>query len=115
LTVVDNQIFIGNNQIDMKAVGRMKSKDWEFQKECRFIINLLPTENVGKGLTVDFERVFDLKYYDVPMADSAFQRMEIMLGPDVTTAEQEIVRSLMERHLGRSNYKRSVFTGKTAK
>lgn len=113
---IDN-IFVninGDTAINFNNVGLYKSKDWVFQNECRFIMQAFPKNAQG--------RMYQPSYYieeniccaqaniDVPIKPSAFDNMQIVLGPDVTLAERTIVEALCKAYLGHTNVQASVFT-----
>lgn len=120
LTSIGNKIFnnFGNNSIDYKEMGKYKSSEWAFQKECRFIMNVFPVKSlstdIGDLFTLDPDVPAVLKQIDIPLT-SRFTQMEIMLGANVSDAEYLLVKSLMKNYLGRTDVKRSRFSDKLAK
>ena len=96
----------GGINLDFKELAKYKSKDWQFQREVRFIINLFPKQKfsdkvynfrkaIPEGVSVDERHV------DIPIKDSVFMSMEVVLGPEASEADESIVESLMFNYLGR--------------
>ena len=85
--------------IDMKYIGLYKGLDWTFQKECRFRLFAFP-KNKHLSFAIENNIYPNERFIDVPIQESAFKSIEIMLGPDVSTAEQIIVESLSKEFLG---------------
>ncbi len=108
----ENKIF-EDNRIHFKEVAIYKSLEWSFQKECRFILYVFPKSigNVTYSLQdAIINRLFpNQKYLDIPICDSAFNSIQITLGPDSTFAEEIILRSLLKKYLGHEKFQKSVF------
>ena len=89
-----------------------KSRDWQFQKECRFTFFAHPRL---KDILPEFSRdLFENNHLeqasiDVELLDKVYNTMEIKLGPDVTEAEILAVQGLMNKYLNRSDYTKSKF------
>jgi len=104
----------GQNAIDATAditikvrdFGRYKSKMWEFQKECRFVIAIFPYESqnpYGDALLSALQSLYEnkrlpIECYDLEVKDDAFNSLDIMLAPKCTEADRIIVESLASRY-----------------
>ena len=105
--------------MNFKKLGLYKSKDWEFQKECRITITILPkiaTQDdrympIPYALEHNIQN--DFTYYDLGLKNDVYQNMEIMLGPSTSLSERLIVKSLMKKYLNREDCLTSKYTGKT--
>lgn len=114
-------------------IGFYKRKEWEFQKESRFKVMLLPIryEYLNKYSSMDnFNLFFNMitdslqatqtnyplktKYIDMPLNSEKMKNMEIMLGPQTSEAEMLIVQSLL-RDYPEVAIRRSYFYGKINK
>ncbi|MBD5317153.1 MAG: DUF2971 domain-containing protein [Bacteroides sp.] len=106
-----------NGTYDFKfktKVGYKKSKDWEFQKEVRFILFMMHTvpQHISGDLYIDYpsanftEYNFppqrydgrELLYYDMKLDDDAFDHLEITLGPELSIKDKERVSTLLQRY-----------------
>jgi hypothetical protein len=121
LTENNAKIFntVNNKSIDYKQLGKYKSSEWAFQKECRYMMNVFPNDSLSKDnnggmLKLDTTVPMNTRFVDIPII-SDFSQMEIMLGANVSEAEILIVESLMQKYLGRTDFKRSRFSDKLAK
>jgi len=106
--------FVNQKAIDFKEIGIYKNNDWAFQQECRFLLQMIPLNNDE----VDINYIFNsnispkLPYIDVPIKEDCLNKIQVMLGPKVTEAEETIVSSLMQMFLNRSDYSYSYYSGK---
>ncbi len=117
----------------ISRIGFYKRKEWEFQKESRFKVMLLPVynENLKEQSSMnDFELFFNsiidsvratqvnyplkTEYIDMPLNPEKMKTMEIMLGPQTSEAEMLIVQSLL-RDYPDVTIRRSYFYGKINK
>lgn len=96
----------GGVNLDFKELAKYKSIDWQFQREVRFVINVLPKQKFSDRV-YDFRKsipegiVVEERFIDIPIKDSVFTTMEIMLGPETSESEASIVESLMYNYLRR--------------
>lgn len=114
----------GNVSIQFDKIGLYKRKHWEMQKECRFRIVIVPSsneretiKNVGSGhlfyllehvLTSQANSILEMikntpikgKSLYIPFNEEKINSMEIMLGPNTTEGEKEIVRKLLQDYPG---------------
>lgn len=111
-----------NKKIDkIDSLGIFKRKTWEFQKESRFKFFLAPWSIKELGEikdSLEHAKVFDrlqneklpFSYIDLLLSDNAFDNFEVLLGPKVTEAQEQIVRLICSKYLpttiiSRSNLK----------
>lgn len=114
LRFAEDKIFLVDDRIDFKEVAIYKGTEWSFQKECRFALKVLPKPMGEK--TYSFQEIFsnglipNQKYIDIPIIDSAYDSIQITLGPYSSYADEIILCSLMRKYLGHENFYKSVFT-----
>ncbi|MHB9901445.1 hypothetical protein CF095_13530 [Clostridium botulinum] len=109
-------------EIDAENVGKIKRKSWDFQKECRYIINIIPIsqDDIAKGTLVEaFERNIcinhsnlPINYYDLEIDEDKFNNMEITLGPGVTKGDRITVKNLVKEYNPKAVIKESVLKDK---
>ena len=107
-----DKIFLDEG-IDFKEVAIYKGPEWSFQKECRFILYVFP-KSVGDKMyslqDVILKRLIpNHNYLDIPICDTAYNSIQITLGPNSSYAEEIILSSLLEKYLGHENFHKSVF------
>ena len=99
--------------LDFAKVGIYKRRDWEFQKECRFIFHAMPKrideKTLKTTLVFGYKYPLDVDFIDIPIKRSAFEKMEVMLGPEVSEAESTIVEVLCQKYLGNNRVRKSIF------
>lgn len=88
-------------------IGKYKSKIWEFQKEVRFKLIILPTYDLNHNkinplndfLRIMYENIpAPIENYFLPIKQNAFEKMEITLGPKCNISQEIIVESLIEKY-----------------
>ena len=92
-------------------LGKYKRKEWSFQNEVRYIINmsLWSMKELENCQSVEQQynlvnRLEDEKYkapYDLfflKLREDALSNMEIMLGPKVTESQKEIVHLIVKKY-----------------
>jgi hypothetical protein len=109
-----------NFTVKIGEIGKYKSKIWEFQKEVRFTLFVLPAKD-AYGQTLhplnDFQKIFTEKIsvpienYFMPISDYAFENIEITLGPKCTFAEEIIVESLLQKYNPKAKILKNPFMG----
>lgn len=93
-------------------VGYKKTKDWEFQKEARFILFMMHTvpQKLSDELFIDYPSAnfteynfppighdrTELFHFDMELDDNAFDYLEITLGPEVTAEDKTRVKKLLQ-------------------
>lgn len=92
-----------------KNIGKYKDSVWEFQKEWRYKLFLLPwtmeemanvksTEEVMKFIDRMKEEKLPINYYDLGLDDEKFKDMEILVGPKTSDAQKIIIESLVDKY-----------------
>ncbi|TAA09606.1 hypothetical protein EA658_05545 [Pseudoxanthomonas winnipegensis] len=83
---------------DPRILARYKNERWKFQKEHRFV--LMATGRPVGGATVETSRplVPSATHIDVPLAATAFEELEVSLGPLRSHATRLIAEALLEKH-----------------
>ena len=101
--------------IDFKVTGIYKNTDWAFLHEYRYILHVFPKQ-LGKISYAQYHLMNHcypkIEHIDLPIKLSAYNSMNIMIGPKVDSSEECIISSLMHKYLGREDYKESSFRNK---
>jgi hypothetical protein len=95
--------------LDLGNVGTLKHRRWEFQKESRFLIRIIPTDGQislmnPKEFMSKIKGAFDTKMephfetYDLSLKDEALDQLEVTLSPSITTGQRVIVESLLKQY-----------------
>jgi hypothetical protein len=81
-------------------VGLYKTFDWEFQSEHRYRIIVYPNNGFKPATGEKFKTksVMTLKHIDIPIRDTAFEQMKILLGPKQLLSHQLIVEALVDKY-----------------
>lgn len=96
--------------IALGELGKYKNLHWNFQREWRYILNILPL-NLNQPVEISM-RNFQLianriklglekqpfPYYDMSLSDEAFHEMEITLSPRISAGNKIIVQNLIEKY-----------------
>ncbi|MDE5585617.1 MAG: hypothetical protein K2I92_04640 [Muribaculaceae bacterium] len=87
-------------------VGLYKDNKWEFQKETRFRIFMIPKnpDDDEKLVDVFFNTVRDriynpFPYIDFPLKEESLKGLEVMVGPNATESHFLILEALRDRFL----------------
>ncbi|MDO4163651.1 MAG: hypothetical protein Q4D56_04585 [Bacteroides sp.] len=99
----------GTMEMSMKSFGYYKNKRWEFQKESRFVLYILPhnpllegaNPNVGSIMMqcLQQNKPLSFHYYDVYLKDEVLDNIEITLSPSITDAQRIIVQALVDKYV----------------
>ncbi|NLB55618.1 MAG: hypothetical protein GX811_07620, partial [Lentisphaerae bacterium] len=83
----------------MGKLGKHKNTRWEFQKEFRYVLIVIPTNL--KNLANSYEQVYlnmvnpnyinPISLFTLDIDDEAFSEMEVTLSPNISTGNQTIV------------------------
>lgn len=108
------------NIVKFGEVGKYKSTIWEFQKEIRFKLVVLPTKD-RDGIKLnpmnDFGRIMlekidpPFQNYNIEIRKEAYELMEITLGPKCNLAEEIIVESLIQKFNPKAKINRNKYKG----
>lgn len=88
----------------INRLGKNKSKQWEFQKELRYIIYTRLNNWLNEGEDIERGRERLEEHTKIPselfvrISDEAYKNMKIMLGPNTNEADKIIVNSLVEKY-----------------
>jgi hypothetical protein len=117
-----------NGQIhDPTGIAAMKSPDWQFQKEFRFVLFIFPS--IPLPPNGPFSKEFSSKmpdfiaqklyrgegpaieYFDVDINPEVLDHIIVTTGPLCTNGDYLIVESLLEKYTKRGTIKKSKFEG----
>ena len=106
--------------IGLEYIGKYKSVYWEFQKECRYILHIIPLK-LPKGSGASIHDIFPteislseypIKEYYVDISDEALSNMEVVMGPTCNESKKLILRALLEKYAPNSTLSESVLKEK---
>ena len=109
-----NYIYSNVNElpvIDFKELGKYKMIDWQFQKEKRFRLYVVP--KIGGKIPCNFlgELIYpSINHIDIPINEDVFDEMKITLGPYMTESEKIIATALVRQFVQSAEVKSSVFS-----
>ncbi len=104
-------------------MGKCKNKYWEFQKEWRYIIHILPVDAslfLSDKLAEFYDKLHNVitaqaslgfSHFDLSFADEAFDDMEITCCPDLSYGNRIILESLVEKYNPRAVIRESDLSG----
>ena len=112
---------------DPTGVAALKSPDWAFQKEYRFVLFIVPSlpmsddpnffEKLSKELpnivatSLTLGKGPDLTFFDVNIGHSALNEIEITTGPLCQDGDYLLVEALLDKYAPNGSLKKSKFTG----
>ena len=118
--------FKGNIS-DPTGIAALKSPDWEFQKEYRYILLIFPAPRIEKGPNFfeQFSREIpnfvasslynangpEINYFDLELSQPTINELEITTGPLCTEGDIIAIEALLSKYAPDSVLKRSKFTG----
>lgn len=109
--------------LSLGDVGKHKNLHWQFQKEWRYILNILPLNmnQSAEAMDYDFQLVANkiklglekqsFSYYDMQISENAFKEMEITLSPCLSEENRVIVQALIEKYNPTASLKESSLIG----
>lgn len=116
--------------INTEHIGIYKKEEWCFQKESRFKIILLPFDDssVGEksyknfthyftsilGSSISLNKPIKKEYIDINLKEEKLNNIEIMIGPQITTGEEVIIKKLLKDY-PEAKISKSYFYGKIKK
>ncbi len=96
--------------VKIGEMGRYKNTHWDFQKEWRYILQILPlnlNQNVA-SIEQSFQTIANkirlgmekqpFRYYDMKIDESAFASMEITTSPRLSLGNRVILETLIEKY-----------------
>jgi hypothetical protein len=86
--------------VHLSKIGIYKSKEWEFQKEWRYIVKVVPYHPSPNVMETYLENKHDptIEYLDLKIDFKLFQEMEIMLGPSIDETERLQIIDMVSRY-----------------
>ena len=107
--------------IDLGKLGKHKNEGWAFQKEWRYIIQFYPLDisNIESSYEsiqtmvnnmINGKNTLSFSHYDVPINESAFLQMEIVLSPKISLGNKLIVEDLVEKYNKYTIIRNSIYT-----
>ncbi|MGE5488234.1 MAG: DUF2971 domain-containing protein, partial [bacterium] len=95
------------SQSNMERLGRTKSRSWEFQKECRFILYGLHRNNMKPHFVSArswfFERILhkdncSINHIDLMLSDTVWEDADILIGPAADLNDEQYLSSLINEY-----------------
>lgn len=103
------------DKFDFSFIGKIKSKQWEFQSEWRFILYQLSKTMFDSISNSQIKELKDFpfkhEYYDMEIRPEIFSKMKITLGPETTKAEEIIVNALTSKYNANATVEISALKG----
>ncbi|MBC2576593.1 DUF2971 domain-containing protein [Peptostreptococcus canis] len=100
----------GNSlEFNINELGFSKNNHWGFQKEWRYIFNVISTDvkaffeknELSSNYYDNIENdnfISPFEYYDLKISDKEFENMEITLSPCLTESKRELLNALLEKY-----------------
>lgn len=117
------KIFEPNDSIgrlNLNKLGLHKNKGWTFQKEWRYIFEIIPVKdmpikkddikNTFEAIHYDYA-VQPFSFYDMEIDNDAFNEMEIVLSPKISKGNETIVELLRDKYNPSSKIIESTLSG----
>lgn len=98
-----------HSTLALGKLGKYKNLHWSFQREWRYILNILPLDlNQPVEKSMNDSQIMAIKmklgqekqpfpYYDMTIFDETFEDMEITLSPHISAGSRIIVQNLIEK------------------
>ena len=91
--------------VDFKEVGVYKSLGWAFQEECRFKL-WVTSEKGYEGIKyINDNKDLNYDYIDIPIKTNVLNNMIVTLGPETNDSDRFIVEAILEKYIGKENFK----------
>lgn len=123
--LTDNADGTTELNIMTEQLGFFKKKDWEFQKEYRFVLFIMPSIPLGPDgvFSEEFSRQLpghlmhclrsgigpDMNYFDMDINPEVINHIHITLGPLCTESEKIMVESLVKEYTTNGTVRESQF------
>jgi hypothetical protein len=113
IKVNDDGTSIHTQIKDPTGIAALKSPDWEFQKEFRFVLLIFPSfmpksvdgfiqllNHIPNIVTESLQQGTgpDLEYFDISLDQSTLDNMKITAGPLCTEGEYTIIEALLAKY-----------------
>lgn len=120
VNVVHNENGTSNWNLKIGEVGVYKHERWQFQNESRFILRIIPTEEIslidpekfskllGRAIANGTRPYFET--YDLSLKEEVFEQLEVTLSPSITMGQRIIVESLLKQYAPKAKIKESSLT-----
>lgn len=112
---------------DPIEIAAVKSPDWSFQKEYRFVLFIVPSPHISKDENFFIklsERLPDIvaqslyrgegpdiDYFDVDISQDAINDIKVTTGPLCTEGDYLIIEAFLEKYAPSGKVEKSKFTG----
>ena len=107
--------------IEFSALGRCKNTHWSFQREWRYIIQIVSVDYDVTRTKEFFSKAMlslilgeykqPFSYYDMPIADDAFDNMVITVSPQLSAGNRVILDSLIKTYNQKAIIEESTLSG----
>ncbi|GAA6528354.1 hypothetical protein LPYR103PRE_03270 [Segatella asaccharophila] len=109
--------------INFGEIGKYKNTKWAFQKESRFIINIMPCNPLyyvnNPNLMVNIvynayksNKALNFSFYDMRLKNDILNKIEITLSPEVSESQRIIVEALCRQFAPEAKISDSALFGK---
>ena len=104
----DPKLVVNDWKIEIGNLGKYKTRDWAFQKECRFRLYaaetsenkeqwFVPVENKSFVGLVSY-KPSSLSYVDFPMNNNAYNNIQIVVGPNMNYGKRVMLNGLIDEY-----------------
>lgn len=109
--------------INFGEIGKYKNTKWAFQKETRFILNIMPCNPfyyiTNPNLMVNMvfnayksNKALNFSFYDMRLKNDVLNKIEITLSPEVSESQRIIVEALCKQFAPEAKISDSALFGK---
>lgn len=98
----------GHFEIQTKDLGVFKRKEWEDQREWRYVLRSMPVnvremdfQSQPNGKEILLEKIRtrkDFGFVDLPLKDDVFEDLEILCGPKMSDQKKEELNELLAKY-----------------
>ena len=108
-------------EIKLLDIGTYKHKRWEFQEECRFVLNIFPNTTESMNFDIVSNSILNniaqniasgINFYDLELEQEMLSKICITLSPTCSVSERIIIESLIHEFAPDAIIQRSDFEGK---
>lgn len=106
-----------------RTLGAYKNKRWEFEKETRFVLIIIPGKEYKRveSFNNDFSQCIyealkksipnSITHYDLNLRENVFDGLDIVMSPISSDGEQIIIEALCAKYAPKAAIKRSSLSG----
>ncbi len=106
--------------IGLEEIGKYKSTYWEFQKEYRYMLHIMPIKppkadgaSILDVFPTDLKsNEYPISEYSIEVSESALVNMDIVMGPKCSESKSLILSALLEKYAPTSTLSTSDLSGK---